>query len=359
MHDGPVVSEVTSAPTADSTSRSRLSSLFQGSGRNIGLALALVLALLILAIFSPRYFSFANFVVIALQMSFIGILALGTAMLIISGNVDLSIGAMYGLTAVIAAMLAKVVPAPLALLAGILLAGALGWLNGAMVWRVKLSPIIITLGSLTALRGVILLITNGAAVRGVPEPFTLLGQARPFDVPMPVWLLFGLALIIHFVLSKTTLGRYFYAIGGNREASEAAGLKVRSLVLGAFAVNGLIVGLSSVLAASRYGTASPSFGVGFEFDVITAVILGGVRFTGGEGNILGVMLAVALLGVINSGLVSLGVNPFWTEVVKGVALIVAVGLDQITHEQRQRRRTQLAMQERDRSEPAGTANSHT
>jgi len=114
----------------------------------------------------------------------------------------------------------------------------------------------------------------------------------------------------------------------------------------------------TILAASRYGTASPSFGVGFEFDVITAVILGGVRFTGGEGNILGVMLAVALLGVINSGLVSLGVNPFWTEVVKGVALIVAVGLDQITHEQRQRRRTQLAMQERSRSEPGTPAGSH-
>jgi ABC-type xylose transport system permease subunit len=140
MHDGPVVSEMTSAPTTDSPSRSRLSSLFQGSGRNIGLALALVLALLILAIFSPRYFSFANFVVVALQMSFIGILGLGTAVLIIGGNVDLSIGAMYGLTAVIAAMLAKVVPAPLALLVGILLAGALGWLNGAMVRRVKLSP---------------------------------------------------------------------------------------------------------------------------------------------------------------------------------------------------------------------------
>ena len=165
-------------------------------------------------------------------------------------------------------------------------------------------------------------------------------------------------IIIHFVLSKTTFGRYFYAIGGNREASEAAGIRVRNLVLGAFAINGLIVGLSAVLAASRYGTASPSFGVGFEFDVITAVILGGVRFTGGEGNILGVMLAVALLGVINSGLVSLGVNPFWTEVVKGVALIVAVGLDQITHEQRQRRRTQLAMQERSRSEPGTPAGSH-
>jgi ribose/xylose/arabinose/galactoside ABC-type transport system permease subunit len=172
---------------------------------------------------------------------------------------------------------------------------------------------------------------------------------------MPVWLFFGMAIIVHLILSKTTLGRYIYAIGGNQEASEAAGIKVHSLVLGAFAVNGLIVGLSAVLAASRYGTASPSFGVGFEFDVITAVILGGVRFTGGEGNILGVMLAVALLGVINSGLVSLGVNPFWTEVVKGGALIAAVGLDQITHEQRQRRRTQLAMQERDRVDRDGEA----
>jgi ribose/xylose/arabinose/galactoside ABC-type transport system permease subunit len=166
---------------------------------------------------------------------------------------------------------------------------------------------------------------------------------------MPVWILMLLAVVAHIILHSTTIGRHVFAIGGNREASEAAGINVRRLVLSTFTVNGLIVGLAAVLAASRYGTASPSFGVGYEFDVITAVILGGVRFTGGEGNVLGVILAVILLGVINSGLVALGVDPHYTEIVKGAALILAVSLDQLAHERQASYRTLLAMRERDRS----------
>lgn len=332
-----------------SSSSSRLADLLRGKGRNLGLLGALLIALLILAIYSPRYFTFNNFVVVALQMAFIGIASLGTAHLIISGNVDLSIGAIFAISAVLAANLAKVAPPIVALIGGILLAGLLGFINGAMVWRIKLSPIIITLGSLTALRGIVLLVTGGYAVRGVPDEFSAFGQARPLDIPMPVWILLLLAVVAHIILHTTTVGRHVFAIGGNRDASEAAGINVRRMVLSTFTVNGLIVGLAAVLAASRYGTASPSFGVGYEFDVITAVILGGVAFTGGEGNVVGVILAVILLGVINSGLVALGVDPHYTEIVKGLALILAVSLDQLAHERQASYRTMLAMRERDRS----------
>src|SRR6185295_12617692 len=173
-------------------------------GRNLGLLLALLGALLILAIFSPKYFvdragapNVANFIVVALQVSFDGIAALGMAYLIISGNVDLSIGSMFALSAVSAATLAKIIPSPLAIIVGILAGGLIGLINGAMVWRVKLSPIIITLGSLTILRGVVLLMTNGFGVRGVPKDFSILGQARPLEIPMPVWVFFGLAIVAH------------------------------------------------------------------------------------------------------------------------------------------------------------------
>jgi ribose/xylose/arabinose/galactoside ABC-type transport system permease subunit len=347
VHDRDIVS----AEKIGVTSRffsTRITGYFrnEGTARNAGLLLALLAALVFLAIFSPRYVSFANFTVVALQMAHIGIAALGTALLIIGGNIDLSIGSMFGLTAVVSAMLAKVIPPPLALMLGVGLSGLLGLINGALVWRVKISPIIITLGSLTILRGVALLLTGGYGIRGVPKEFGLLGKARPFDIPMPVIALVISAMVVSVILGRTTIGRHIYAIGGNREASEAAGLNVRRLVLGSFTCNGLIVGLSAILAASRLGTAQPTFGVGFELDVITAVILGGVAFTGGEGNIAGVMLAVALLGVINSGLVSLGVNPHYTEIVKGGALVLAVTIDQITHERRERRRTLLAMRER-------------
>ncbi len=316
------------------------------SRRNLGLLGALLVSLLILAIFSPKYMSINNFVVVGLQMSYIGIAAIGTAYLIISGNIDLSIGSLFALCAAIAAVLSLYVDPQLALLAGVAVGGLLGLVNGLLVWRIRISPIIITLGTLTIIRGADLLLTGGFTVRGVPEGFKAIGNWRPLDVPSSLWFFLILAVVAHLILQNTTIGRHIFAIGGNREASEAAGLTVRRLTLGVFAVNGVIVGIAGVLAASRFGTAAPSFGIGYELDVITAVILGGIAFTGGEGNIIGVILAVMLLGVINSGLVSLGIDPHYTEVVKGSALILAVTLDQLSHERQERFRTLLARRER-------------
>lgn len=308
--------------------------------------LALAGSLTILAIFSPKYMTFDNFVVVALQMSFIGIAAIGTTALVVSGNIDLSIGSLFALSAVCSSMLARSVPPAVAICAGILLGGLVGWIHGLLVWRIRLSPILVTLGGMAILRGVVLLLSGGYSVRGVPPEFTTLGQARPFNLPIPVLILFAMAIAAHLLFTCTTLGRHVFAIGGNREACHAAGIPVRRFVLGTFAMNGLIVGLAGVLAASRFGSASPEFGVAMELDVITAVILGGVAFAGGEGNILGVMLAVALLGVINSGIVSLGLDPHYAEVVKGLSLVLAVSLDQLSQEARVKYRRLLAMRER-------------
>ncbi|HZQ05531.1 MAG TPA: ABC transporter permease [Anaerolineae bacterium] len=352
MHDRDALSEsqLTGQPQAIPAPRDNpLRGLLRGNVRNLGLLTALALVLLILAIFSPTYMNIDNFIVVGLQVSYIGIAALGTAFLIISGNVDLSLGSIFGLCAAVAAYLSLSINPQLALLVGILLGGLLGLINGSMVWRVKISPIIITLGSLTIIYGLVLLLTGGYTIRGVPKDFGLIGQFRLFTVPTPVWVFLIFAVIAHFFLQTTTIGRHIFAIGGNREASEASGLRVRRLVLGVFMANGLIVGLAGVLAASRFGTASPTFGVGYELDVITAVILGGVAFTGGEGNIIGVVLAVILLGVLDSGLVALGVDPHYTYVVKGSALIIAVTLDQLAHERQEHFRTLLAMRERDRT----------
>lgn len=315
-------------------------------GRNLGLLLTLGIALLLISFFSPRYLSVDNLLVVALQVSFIGIASLGTALLIISGNVDLSIGSQYALCAVTAAMLAKAMPAPLAWIAGIALGATLGLVDALMVLRINISPIIITLGTLTIFRGVALRITNGFGVRDVPKSFSLLGQAQVFGIPAPVCVLVGLGVVAHVLLHKTTQGRHLFALGGNKQAAEAAGINSKGLVLTTFAINGALVGVSAVLAASRFGTAAPTFGVGFELDVIAAAILGGVAFTGGEGSITGVLLAVVLLGVINSGMISIGIDPHYAQVVKGVALVAAVSLDQLTQERQERHRKRLAVQER-------------
>lgn len=322
----------------------------RGSGRNLGLLIVLVALIAIVSIDNPRYLSVDNLRVVSLQMAFVGIASVGTALLLITGNVDLSIGSIFAFAAVLSAILARDVPIPLALAIGVLVAGAIAFVNGALTWRIRISPLIITLGTLTLLRGVVLIITHGYGVTGVPEDFGRFAQAQPLGVPMPVVLLVVVTLGAFVILQFTTIGRHLYAVGGNRDASAAAGLKVRRLVLGVFVVNGLLVGLAGVLAASRYGSPDPSYGLGFEFDVITAVILGGVAFNGGEGGVGGVILAVGLLTVITSGFVSLGIDPYYANVVKGTILIVAVAADQLMQEQRERRQKSLAMREHARAE---------
>jgi ribose transport system permease protein len=316
-------------------------------GRNLGLLSTLILCLLLISFFSPKYLSIDNLLVVALQGSFVGIAAIGTAYLIIAGSVDLSIGSQYALCAVASAMLARSLPPPVAWIAGILLGAVLGLINGLMVWRVRISPIIITLGTLTIYRGIALRITNGFGVRRVPKSFALLGQARWLGVPMPVWVLMAAALFAHLILQLTRQGRHLFAFGGNRKAAEAAGIDGKRLLMLCFALNGALVGTSAVLAASRFGSAAPTFGAGFELDVIAAVILGGVVFTGGEGSIAGVLLAVILLGVINSGLISIGIDPHYAQMVKGLALLIAVTRDQLTQEQQERHRKKLAFLERE------------
>lgn len=316
-----------------------------GQGRNLGLIIAIVVVTAFVASQKSFFLTWDNIVVILMQMAFIGIAALSTSLLMINGNIDLSIGSVYALTAVVSVMVAKVADPPLAIAAGLAVGLAVGWINGVLVWRINISPIIITLGSLTLIHGIVLLLTGGYSVTGVPKSFMTVANLSALGLPMPVFVWLVLAVLVAILLNRTTFGRHTYAIGGNKEAAQAAGLPIRRIVLTLFAVNGLFVAIVGVLAASRYGTADPRFGLGFELDVITAVILGGVAFAGGEGRISGVFLAVIFIGVISSGIVALGIDPFWTDVIKGLVLILAVALDQFTHEQRDRHQRRMVMKE--------------
>ena len=314
-------------------------------GRNGNLLAALLVALVILAVFHPRYFSFDNVRVIALNQAAVGIASVGMAYLIILGQVDLSIGSIYAATAFMGAWLSLTEPAPLAILGGVLLGGAIGLANGIAVWRIRVSPIIVTLGSLTLISGLLLVITQGADITVTDGGFIEFGRATPLGLPTFVWVMVIAAIIAHVVLSRTTIGRYIYAIGGNSEAANVAGINVRRYVLALFVLTGCLVGLVGVMTAGRFASANNTYGATFNLDVITAVILGGVAFTGGEGSITGVMVAVVFLGVVNSGLIALGVDPFYTDVVKGGALLVSVLLEQLTQERNERFRRSVAMAE--------------
>jgi ribose/xylose/arabinose/galactoside ABC-type transport system permease subunit len=312
-------------------------------GRSLGLFVGLAAMFLLLAVKTPDYFSVANARILGQEMAQLGIASTGTALLMIAGYIDLSIGSLLSLSAVAAAISAAEVGSPLAWLFGVVLAGAVGLTNGLIVWRIRVSPLIVTLGGLTAIAGVANLIGQGERLLNVPDSFDGLGALNPLGVPIAVWIMLLAFLSIHVVLRYSVLGRHIYAIGGNREAAMMAGVPVRRIVLGLFLVNGLFIGIAAVLTASRFGTASPQFGVGFELQVITAVILGGVAFQGGEGDALGVFLGVVLLTVIASGLVSLGVDPFYTSIVQGGILVVAVAIEQVVEERREHHRRAVAM----------------
>ena len=329
------------------------------AARSAGLALVITGMFVYLSLETTDYFSRRNIINLLVQMMPIGIAALGTAPLIITGNVDLSIGSIFGLAAVSSALLAKVIDPQLALVAGVAIAGACGLINGLLVWRVRISPIIITLGSLTALLAVVELVTQGTAVVGVPASFGNLGNDSLWQVPVSVYLLLLGGVVVAVVLGRTTTGLHIYAIGGNREAADMAGVHVRRIVLGAFVFNAAMSGFAGVLDASRFGTADPTFGINFELSVITAVILGGVAFAGGEGTITGALLGVAFITLVNSGIVAIGINAYYGSMVEGVALIAAVSIDQLVLEQRERHRRGVAIREEHRVEapqPPGDGN---
>ncbi|HEY3614518.1 MAG TPA: ABC transporter permease [Gaiellales bacterium] len=289
-----------------------------------------------------------NIRVLAMNASFVMLAGVGTAILVISGNIDLSIGSMLGLCAVMAAIFANHMPVPLAFLLAIVFGGLLGLINGLIVWNVSTSPIIITLGGLTLLRGVIYVATSGQAITGMPASFVDFGNSEPLGVPTPVWIAVGFVLLGFVFLATTTTGRHLYAIGGNKEATRAAGIRIRRVVIGAFLVNGLIIGLVGVLQASFYGAPDPTFGNGFELQVITAVIVGGVSFAGGEGGVMRAALGALLLETVSGSVVSFGIDPNYANIITGSILIAAVSADQIIHRQRERYRRAMAVRERAR-----------
>jgi ribose transport system permease protein len=317
----------------------------RGQAQTSGALFAMLALFLVTGLHNHLFWSVNNLKVLAENVSFTALAAVGTAILIISGSIDLSIGSLMGLVACVSAMLAKVIPVPLAFILAVALGGGIGGINGLIVWNVSISPIIVTLGGLTLLEGVSELLTNGLPVSGQPASFTQLGNFTILGLPLPVWVALVAAVLGMIYLTFTREGRQVYAVGGNREASEAAGVNVRRIVIGTFVVSGLLVGLTGVLEASLYGVPDDTFGTGFELSVITGVLVGGVSFAGGSGGIGRAMIGCLLLQVVSGAIVSFGINPDWANVLTGGILILAVSSDQIVQRQRTQYQKVMAMRE--------------
>ena len=262
------------------------------------------------------------------QVSINVVLASGMTFVILTAGIDLSVGSILAVSAVLG-MLMSLAPLPALSIPVFLLAGlALGLLNGALVAYVGLNPFVVTLGTMTALRGAAYLLAGGTSVLNDTIPsFEWMGNSDFLSIPWLIWLAAVVVLVSWFILRKTVLGLQIYAVGGNPQAARLTGIKVSLILLFVYAMSGLCSGLGGAMSASRLYAANGNWGTGYELDAIAAVVLGGTSLMGGVGSVWGTVVGALIIGVMNNGLTILGLSSFWQYVAKGVVIVLAVMLD--------------------------------
>lgn len=286
--------------------------------------------MLLFSILTPYFFTVQNITNIFVQQSYVIIAAVGLSFVMIGGGMDLSIGWQISLVGVVTATLMKNVGIPVlaAVLIGCLLGTLLGLFNGFMATTLKVHPLIVTLGTMTAFQGMSYIAANQSVILNLPASFKFLGQGHVFGfIPVGVILMIIVVSIASFILNKTYFGRYIYAIGSNDEAAHLAGIDVKKTKLMVFALCGLFVSLASMVLFARTGSAAPSTGPGTEFTCMTAAVLGGVSFKGGEGKMWGVVTGVLILGILSNGMQLVGMGTYAQYIVRGGVLLAAVGFD--------------------------------
>jgi inositol transport system permease protein len=295
----------------------------------LGLALALAILMAALSIAKPNFLTVANLINLVRQISINGILAVGVTFVLLTGGVDLSLGSLVALTGVVAACFAHPdqYSVLVAVLAGVAAGTLCGAVNGWVVARGRIAPFVVTLGMMTAARGLALLISGGKPVSNLSPTFTRIGGGDIFSVPVPIVIFAVVALLSHLFLKKMRLGRYVYAVGGNQNAALASGVNVRNIKTLAYTICGSFAGLAGVVLASRITTGQPNAGIGYELDAIAAVVIGGTSLNGGVGGVGGTILGALLIGVINNGLDLLNVSSYYQQIVKGLIIVSAVWLD--------------------------------
>ena len=288
-------------------------------------------------IFFDRFFTVSNAFTIILNVTALGIGAFGSSLLLISGNVDLSIGGMYALTAVSSALVAlHTQNTLLGFLTAISIGLFLGFINGRLVLALKVNPLIVTIGMGTVLTGLAYVMTNARTVFGFPDSYSWVGRAEVGPIPIPVIVFATILIGGGFFLLNSVIGLRLYATGGNPIAADLLGISSKRVVLSAFVLNGFLIGLVAFMTTSRIGSASPSMGSNFALNVLTAAILGGVGFAGGKGHPFGIFIGVSTIGVLNAVVIFAGVPDFWQSISQGAVLVLALTFDQISARRRNR-----------------------
>lgn len=299
------------------------------------LLIFLITVIAVFGVIEPSFLKVSNAVNVIRQVSILAICAFGMTYAILSQGFDLSVGAVSALAGVVGSMVARELGPSLGPIfgygAGLLVGVLVGMLNGYFITVMNISPLITTLGTMTMVRGLAYIITGGVSLYGVPSEFQWLGRGYLIEnlLPIPVVVMLLVFTFTYIGLNRTVLGRYIYAIGGNEEAARLSGINVRIVKLAIYTIVSITAALSGIVLAARLGAGQAASNTGFELDVITAVVLGGVSISGGEGRLEGTLIGVFIIGILANGLLLMDVEPYYQLVIKGMALLVAVGLDRL------------------------------
>jgi ribose transport system permease protein len=296
---------------------------------------ALLLLVITFYIICPPFRTINNVITVALQTSIISYMGIGVTFVIITGGIDLGIGSVLAFSGVVTGLTMNAgLPSPLAVLIGLLVGVVCGLFNGFVITKMKLPPFIATLGMMMIARGAGLYITNAAPLTVTDPFFDLLGGTLPIKgleipIPVPVIIMLLVALIFSFILRKTRLGRYAYAIGSNEEAARLSGLNITRTKYMLYAICGLLSALTGIVLASRLSSAQATAGQSYELDAISAAVIGGTSLMGGVGTIMGTMIGAFIIQVLRNGLNMMGVSSFIQQMTIGGVLIIAVYIDQL------------------------------
>ena len=282
-----------------------------------------------LSLQTDTFFSANNLANVCRAFSWIAIAAFGESMVIITGGVDLSVGAVMALSGLISTLCMQAgLPVFPAVVAGLLTGGLVGWANGTMVGHVRLPAFIVTLGTASIVRGIGFGLTGGWPVRDLPQGFRVLGQhgipLGSISLPLPVVYMLGLAVLVSLLMSKTVLGSYIYTLAGSERALIVSGVNVVRIKALVYTLCGVLTAVGGLLMTARLGVAAPTAASGYELDIIAAAVIGGTSLFGGEGSVVGVLLGAAVLQMLRNGLVLLGISAYWQTAALGMAIMVSI-----------------------------------
>jgi len=297
-----------------------------------GIYIAFLLLVVVISFLSPAFLKPTNILNILRQTSINGIIAVGMTLVILTGGIDLSVGAILALASVVATSFAQGEDTGLfiPMLVGLLVGFLCGGLNGIIIAKKRIAPFIVTLGMMTVARGAALVYTNGRPVIELNSSFTKLGSSYFLGIPIPVIIFVIVVLLGMYLLKLSRFGRHVYATGGNESSAIISGVRTERVLIWVYSIAGMLAGLSGVVLSSRIMSGSPSIGTAYELDAIAAVVIGGTRLNGGVGTIAGTIIGALIIGVMNNGLDLLNVSSYWQQIVKGVIIVAAVLIEKQT-----------------------------